>query len=56
MVEKFKALNNDYVSIEEQKEIETVLENRSEEETEVASSKIFITKILILILKHYERI
>ncbi|MEA2100348.1 MAG: hypothetical protein U9P72_09490 [Campylobacterota bacterium] len=40
MIEKFKILDNDFVSDDEQKEIEDILNSRTMEDKEVATSKI----------------
>jgi len=39
MIEKFKVLDNNYVSDEEQKDIENILASRSLEDKEIATSK-----------------
>ena len=39
MIEKFKVLDNNYVSDEEQKDIENILSSRSLEDKEIATSK-----------------
>ena len=40
MVEKFQIIDSKYVSDEEQKDIENILDSRTKEDKEVASSKI----------------
>jgi hypothetical protein len=45
MIEKFKILDNEYVSDAEQKDIENILASRSAEDKEIASSKMVTIEI-----------